>query len=197
MERVNGYGFFANHFLVLPNKEYVNNLRNYEYSDDSESSVLFKSFFEANKALSDEELLEKINIERTYLVRGIDKNGPKPPYESVYSGRPQGDTVLELAEFYSKAGFAMSENLREAADYIGVELSFMQQLCMQEENGEDTLELQYEFFTKHLGKWGKEFATDILKNARTDFYGAVGTMLYDFLDEEEEAVVDNYQKAEA
>ncbi len=40
-----------------------------------------------------EDLLTEISVDRTYLLRGLSQNGPRPPYESVYVGEAAQDEI--------------------------------------------------------------------------------------------------------
>ncbi|MFN7250436.1 MAG: molecular chaperone [Anaerobacillus sp.] len=98
-----------------------------------------------------------------------------PPYSSIYleSGRQlQGESTRYAEEIYREAGITMSEDFKDVADHIKVELEFVYFLYFQYV---ETNELRYlntltKFNHSHLSKWISPFKEQIQNRAKLDFY---------------------------
>jgi TorA maturation chaperone TorD len=86
----------------------------------------------------------------------------------------------------------MDESIKNAPDHLGVELSFLSELCEREasalENGDEdgakaTRELAASFMKDHPGRWATDFADEMLKFATTDFYRGIAYLLKSFVTE--------------
>ena len=190
--RSDSYNFFASLLLTLPDKDFVRKIRGLALPDDGVPALL-KKYIEETKNLSDEEVLQEIAVDRTYLLRGLTENGPRPPYESLYLRVSPSETIGGVNVFYANNNYAVSPDIHEPGDYIGVELSFMKELCLLEASSDGELKSGYlsrqkEFYEKHLGRWIKDWAREIITYAKTDFYRAIGHMLKDFIAEEEQVL---------
>ncbi len=116
----------------------------------------------------------------TRLFRGVDKNGPPPPYESVYlDGRMQTKSSREVHHLFSRSGIRIPEEWHQPADYIGVELDFMRLLCEREGHHckedqlkvlQEVLEEERAFLENHLCVWVPVFCKRMLKEAREKYF---------------------------
>jgi len=106
-----------------------------------------------------------------------------PPYGSVYleDGKFMGDSTLAARDLYLQEGLDIV--LKDAPDHIGVELEFMYFLALKEaearadadpEQAACLRDEQASFLQTHLGAWVEALADNIERNARTEFYKAIG-----------------------
>jgi TorA maturation chaperone TorD len=126
----------------------------------------------------DDEVLTELSVDRTKILRGTGHPDLKPPYEGLYKeGRDVGQSLLEVKRCYREAGILPDETVHEPPDYICVELDFMRQLCLNEQDQwrseGDVLKViatEEMFLTEHLGSWVGEFCQQVERHALTDFY---------------------------
>jgi putative dimethyl sulfoxide reductase chaperone len=125
---------------------------------------------------------------------------PAYPYESVHTSPERllmQQARAEVRQAYVAAGLTRSDGCREPEDHIALEMEFMRHLCsctvaaLQQGNPEPArmhLQRQRQFLERHLLAWGPKFCEDVVRNATTDFYRAVGCLLRDFLRFEKEMI---------
>ena len=197
-EQIESYNFFASLFFNLPDKEFVEKILSQDYSDDAPGMVLMKSYKESVKDKDIEEIVKEIAVDRTYLMHGLYRDGPRPPYESVYfvpvynefalrgeipeeAQEKRMSNMRSLKAVYRSAGLKVEKSAHQPADYLGLELIFMEELYKQ---GEDTFAKRQEFINNHLGRFGIAFAEEMIKFAKTDFWRGIAYLLKAFLEEE-------------
>ena len=178
--RADSYNFFASIFLNLPDEEFIHKIRALKLSGTN-ALDLWEKYINESVNLSDGEMLQEILIDRTYLIRGLSQEGPRPPYESLYMGGAFKEILSSINVFYARNNYIVSPEVREPGDYIGIELSFMKALCLDGE----ICALQKEFYQKHLGRWAQDCAKEIIRFAKTGFYKSIGQMLLEFIAEED------------
>lgn len=198
-ERLASYNLFSYLFLTLPDEEFVRSIFDIQLGqlieiEGQQGIKLIKGYITSCQFKSTDAVLQELAIDRTHLLRGITKDGPLPPYESLYLRESPQDTIGSLNIFYYQENFTVSNDIHESSEYLGIELSFMKELCskelsaLQESHSEGKLEyikyLQQDFLTHHLGRWAGLFAEEMIKSARTDFFRGLGYLLQDFIAEE-------------
>ena len=186
-ERIDSYNLFAFIFLTLPDEKFINNILSLDLPDGMGEGIShLKYFIDKSRDADINELLAAISVDRTYLIRGLTQSGPRPPYESVYVNHAAHEIIGQLNVTYAEIGYSIAEGVHEPSDYIGVELSFMKELCVREleTSDENMRTLQKAFFEKHLGRWAQDLAREFITKAQTDLYRAIGYMLNDFINEE-------------
>jgi TorA maturation chaperone TorD len=117
---------------------------------------------------------------------------PCPPYESVYRkdrplmerGLVMGPSVADVKAMYLKGGLEISKNFRDLPDHMSVELEFMAYLCSTESSSEKLVDLEREFFNKHIRVWYRDFLNCIIANTKSPFYLKLAHELEEFLNEE-------------
>lgn len=205
INRLESYHLLAFFFLALPDQEFVVKVMNAGFDQSFKEEIigsdvfrgfqLLEKFILANKLKTLDAVLLDISIDRTQLLRGLSEEGPRPPYESVYLQKPPQKVLAELIKMYGQADYAVRLEGHESPEQIGIELSFMAELCQKEKvilekDGEESEELQKvrtlqaNFMQNHLGKWSDLYADEMYKFARTDFYRGVALILKGFLTEE-------------
>lgn len=200
--RAVGYRAFASYFLDLPTADMITAYREFakENADASLGAQTIARFFELRANDTENDILTAVSVDRTYLVRGTTKKGPKPPYGSMYlslaeagKGAQAGSDMLLLKAAYRDAGLALSTFVHEPPDYMGVELVFMAALlerASEELEAGDalsaakTLGRAESFFLVHLEPLARAYASEALSLAKTGFCAGIMELLCEFVDEE-------------
>ncbi len=207
--RASFYSFVNLHFLELPDELFAASLREAAFISALESlgqshevhreitkgASLMRNYLNETESLSHRELAKQLGMDRTRLYRGVSPTyGPVPPYEALWIGKDRNADVLpELAGIYQASGFGLQEDVKERLDYIGIQLSYMEQLVTKEseareaghkEEAQGILDREKAFLQDHLGQWTPGFVTSALEHARTDFYRGHLRMLQGFIEQE-------------
>ncbi|MFT7004127.1 MAG: TorA maturation chaperone TorD [Sulfurimonas sp.] len=187
-EQANLYNFFASFFLELPNNELVKKMRQFESMEATdEGTKLLKQYALSKKGVNDEIVLEELAIDRTYLMRGTTKVGPRPPYELVYANgeykEESDEALVEITKIYQKFGMKIVSSTNDRPDFLGIELAFMAKFCDQD----DSKEIQKSFLINHLGNFSLQYSEEVLKFSRTDFYKGIALLLAEFIRAEVQA----------
>jgi TorA maturation chaperone TorD len=157
---------------------------------------LLSSYQSTFQGKIDEDILTELSVDRTRILRGAGHPDLKPPYEGLYNRRKaMGESVLEIIRFYRTAGLLPDMSNQESADYLFVELDFMKQLCLREQEKwlddgglKETLKHEEKFLEEHLGSWAGDFCCAVEKHASTDFYRGFSLILDGFLTMDKEWV---------
>jgi len=188
--RAEAYGSLVGVFSSLPDKNLLmrikgnglDELLNAFYERDRsrfKSGVdHVKSYCVSVGTKHDDGVLNELSVDRTRILRGTGNTGLQPPYEGVYKGRKNtGTSALQVKKFYRRAGLIPDETVPEPPDYLCVELDFMRQLCLREQeqwsshvNVKNTILLEETFLREHLGSWLGEFCSQAQRDALTGFY---------------------------
>lgn len=159
-------------------------------NDRLNSGIQFLTSYQSSiEGRMDEEVLTELSVDRTRILRGTGHSDLKPPYEGLYRQKKgMGDSVLEIRNFYRRAGFLPDDSNQEAADYLFVELDFMKQLCLREQEQwthdgglAETIAQEGDFLEDHLGQWVGDFCDAVDKNALTHFYRGFSLILDGFV----------------
>lgn len=144
-----------------------------------------------------DEYVENLEADYASLFLGVGRY-PAHPYESVYLSREgiiMGESRDEVLRIYFREGIQKTDWFKEPEDHIAVELEFMAFLCLRLQEALNCgtrdmrlrlIEVQREFFEKHLQSWVPVFCENIVKNAsRYGFYQAMAdiTRRYILLEE--------------
>ena len=168
--------------------EFLAFMRRYGGSKDPELSRGAQTvlrYLESIGAESEEKALSELSVDRTRLLRSTDQSDIRPPYEGLYrKDKSGGGAPLKVKQFYRQAGLLPSENVQESPDYLCLELDFMARLCAREKedrsagrSAADTVRLEREFITEHLGNWVEYFCEKAAQSARTEFFRGFLIML--------------------
>ncbi|MEM1717588.1 MAG: molecular chaperone TorD family protein [Candidatus Bathyarchaeia archaeon] len=154
--------------------------------------------------------LKEENIEKAILELAVDYanlflgvgyahgKGIAHPSESVYiKGYLYSNLSEKVFEEYLEEGLVKSPDFKEPEDHIALELHFMAHLCrkaivsLESGRSQDLLKYlkkQKAFMLEHLLRWAPKLAEDIIENANTLFYRAIGKILKEFLRMEEKSI---------
>jgi TorA maturation chaperone TorD len=199
------YDLLSAFYLTLPDQKMVNGIFDpdfekelsavvsaFENGEMQEGLKLIANFVSCFKNQPQEEILRRIAVDRTRLLRGIsEKDSPPPPYESVYRGEwLWSHSTTEVSRFYCKLGVTLPEAWIESPDYLGIELDFMRLLCQSEEeawrNDQPEKALEHlgkgmDFLKDHLLKWVDQFCEKMYEVADLDFYKGLAKLTSGFL----------------
>ena len=204
-ERLDAYTFFSGLFMNLPDEQFArmaldfgNATEDGTAPDDADRA--FSAFSNASAHQPIDSVLTDLAVDRTQLVRGVNEEGIRAPYESLYLAAKSETTTLSVVEAYRRAGLSVSPTAKDSPEFIGCEMGFMAELCRREADAiasanpmvaEESHSLQKEFFGTHLGRWAGTYAEQMVKFAKTDFFRGIGYLLLDFLKEEKQGFAEN------
>jgi putative dimethyl sulfoxide reductase chaperone len=115
-----------------------------------------------------------------------------PPYESFYRdrGRIMGDSTMAVLRCYHESGFDISDECRDVADHVSLELDFLAKLSELElaalERGdhaaaEEIRRKHDRFLTEHLLCWLPSFIEAVAEGAELPYYPAVCMLLNEYI----------------
>jgi len=154
---------------------------------------LIASFVATFREQPEEEVLRRVSIDRTRLLRGVGpEHSPPPPYESVYrEGRLWGKSTVEVSQTYGRLGIKLPEAWTEPPDYIGIELDFMRLICLREkeawqagsaDKAVEYLEAGRDFLKKHIVLWVPGFCEEMYNRAELNFYKGIAQLTRGFVE---------------
>jgi TorA maturation chaperone TorD len=148
------------------------------------------------------ELLEDLAVEYTRLFLGPGKH--VSPHESVHHQREDGqwgnlwgESTAEVKRFIEATGLDYKDAFKGLPDHISVELEFMQQLTLREEQAwkdEDTdkavacRQVEKKFIEEHLIRWIPNFCDKVIQEAELPFYHAMAALTRSFIEFEMEEI---------
>jgi TorA maturation chaperone TorD len=154
----------------------------------------------------EEELLDELAVEYAGLFLG--PGGHISPHESVHHQRDDGqggllwgESTAEVKKFIESTGLSYNSEYSGLPDHISVELEFMQQLTLREEQawGEededgalDCLKFEKKFIEDHLIHWIPIFCEKVIEVAELPFYREVAALTKNFIEFEKEEI-DRYR----
>ena len=194
-QRMESYGFLSDMFLSMLDETVTSNILKLEITQHADSPGMqqIDAFISQHRTDKIENVLQKLAIDRARLFRGVNTDGFRPPYESLYLRQPPQDIIGSLNQFYAKIDCRVSNDINESPEQIGVEFSYMQELCKRElgaieggllEQVEKYRGLQQSFLQQHLGRWAGLFAQEMEGYAQTDFYRGIGLLIQELIEEE-------------
>jgi TorA maturation chaperone TorD len=150
----------------------------------------------------EEELLDDLAVEYARLFLG--PGGHISPHESVQhqkgdgqSGLLWGESTAEVKRFIESTGLSYDPEYKGLPDHISVELEFMQQLTLREEQAWrdededgalDCLKTEKKFIEEHLVRWVPVFCDKVIKEAELPFYREMAVLTKNFIEFERQEV---------
>ncbi len=148
------------------------------------------------------ELLEDLAVEYTRLFLGPGKH--ISPHESVHhqredgqNGKLWGASTVETKKFIESLGLSYKPEYTGLPDHISVELEFMQQITLREEQAwaegdKNTalkcLKKEKEFIEEHMARWIPSFCEKVIQEAELPFYHEVAALTKKFIEFENEEI---------
>jgi TorA maturation chaperone TorD len=194
-QRMESYGFLSDMFLSMLDETVTSNILKLDITQHADSPGMqqIDEFISQHRTDKIENVLQKLAIDRARLFRGVNTDGFRPPYESLYLRQPPQDIIGSLNQFYARIDCRVSNDINESPEQIGVELSYMQALCKKEletlgnglvDEAQVFNRLQQSFLKQHLGRWAGLFALEMLRQAETSFYRGIAMLIQELFDDE-------------
>jgi len=116
---------------------------------------------------TEDELLEKLQVEYTRLFVTAFPEVIAPPYKSYYlENELYGKASGEITEVYHENEFKISSEIKEPADHLALELEFLYRISESGKPGS----LEIEFIRKHILSWLEKFSVRVDEHASLPFY---------------------------
>ena len=141
------------------------------------------------------ELLEDLAVEYTRLFLGPGNH--VSPHESVHHQREDGQwgnlwgaSTADVKNFIETTGLSYSDDFKGMPDHITVELEFMQQLTLHEEQAwkeEDAdkatafRNVEKKFIEEHLIRWIPTFCENVIQEAELSFYREIASLTQKYI----------------
>ncbi|MBW1699275.1 MAG: molecular chaperone TorD family protein [Deltaproteobacteria bacterium] len=165
----------------------------------SDSGIrLEKGFFDKPEA----QLLEDLAVEYAKLFLGPGKH--VSPHESVHHQREDGkwgqlwgESTVEVKKFIESTGLHYQPEYKGLPDHISVELEFMQQLTLREEQAWEESDregavfcrkIEKKFIEDHLSQWIPPFCEKVMDEAQLPFYRELAAFTRKFIEFEKQEV---------
>ncbi|MEL7564361.1 MAG: molecular chaperone TorD family protein [Dehalobacterium sp.] len=170
------YHMLAGFFGHVPDGGLIDGIKSSCFQGLLESCIGSRGIFFNMEPGEEKEILEKISVDRTRIVRVPGNMALKPPYEGLYKRDESfGIVVLNVKRIYRDAGLMPESTVHESPDFLGIELDFMRKMCLREQAqwciGEtplDTIGIQEKFLKEHLNSWVKDYCRQAEKQASTN-----------------------------
>ena len=125
--------------------------------------------------------VETLRTAYTHLFRGINRDDPDPPYESMYAGGGgfYSETTTEIRQGYRWAGVAVDPTAgNEPPDHIGLELQFLGELVAMDDADMDDAEpdvadAKWWLVNEHLMEWVPSYLAQIQQADPQDYYAGL------------------------
>ena len=198
--RSNIYGFLA----AVYRQEVTSDLLE-KFKDPQFLGVLSDLGIKLNNTLlknPEAELLEDLAVEYARLFLGPGKH--ISPHESVHhqredgqNGKLWGASTVEIKKFIESLGLSYKPEYTGLPDHISVELEFMQQITLREEQAwaegdKNTalkcLKKEKEFIEEHMARWIPSFCEKVIQEAELPFYHEVAALTKKFIEFENEEI---------
>jgi TorA maturation chaperone TorD len=199
-QRSNIYGLLAAVFRREMTSDLLKQIK-----DPGFLGVLSNLGIELNNGLfqkPEQELLEDLAVEYARLFLGPGKH--ISPHESVHHqgddaqwGQLWGQSTVEVKKFIEFSGLHYKSEYTGLPDHISVELEFMQQVTLREEQAwaeedKDTalscLKNEKKFIEEHLARWIPSFCEKVIQEAELPFYHEVAALTKKFIEFEDEEI---------
>lgn len=148
----------------------------------------------------EKELLEDLAVEYAHLFLGPGKH--VSPHESVHhkkegahSGQLWGESTAEVKKIIESSGLEYKTEYTGLPDHISVELEFMQQVILREEQAwqDDDKETallcqknEKKFVDEHLSRWIPDFCEKVIEAAELPFYREMAQLTRNFIEFEKQ-----------
>ena len=188
------YGFLAAIYRQEVSSDLLQQIKDPQFL-----GVLTKLGIELNNGLfkkPEKELLEDLAVEYARLFLGPGKH--ISPHESVHhkmegvqSGQLWGELTAEVKKIIESSGLEYKTEYTGLPDHISVELEFMQQVILREEQAWQAddkdmvllcLENEKKFIKEHLVRWVPIFCEKVIQEAELPFYREMAGLTKKFIE---------------
>lgn len=211
-ERANTYGLLARLYREEVDEAEINELRRMKFPTATGSADVdegYRMLYDYLKtAWGDTPTELAIDYVRTFIGHGVNGYSAAYPFESVYTSERRLLMQEARAEVLAtlRANNLKRGEWTEGEDHIGLELEFMQILCLRtvdalEAQDEDEavrqLEIQRDFMRDHLLNWMPMLVGDMQKFAQTKFYKGLGKLSLGYVEADAAIVAELLEDGEA
>lgn len=178
--------FLSEVFLTLPTEDYLRSLAAVDWHAlPLKGSALIGAWLDESRDRTEDALLD-LGRDRSALVRSMGPRAIEPPYESLYRKTAVNASIGSLNRFYADEEYRVSDNVRDTADQLGVELAFAallhDKMLLALKEGDEAEaqridEVRASFERTHLGQWAGTYAIAMEAAAQTDFYRGVAQLI--------------------
>ena len=192
------YGFLAAIYRQEVSSDLLQQIR-----DSRFMGVLTELGVELNNGFfkkPEKELLDALSVEYARLFLGPGKH--ISPHESVHHKRDDGQwgqlwgkSTAEVKKIIESSGLEYKTEYTGLPDHISVELEFMQQVILREEQAwqdEDNetallcLENEKNFVNEHLFRWIPDFCEKVIEATESSFYREMARLTRSFIEFEKQ-----------
>jgi TorA maturation chaperone TorD len=198
-QRSNIYGLLASVYRQEVNADLLHQVKDPQFLGVlSDLGIQLRSDFLQKP---EEDMLDDLAVEYAGLFLG--PGGHISPHESVHhqrgdgSGLLWGESTAEVKRFIESTGLSYDSEYKGLPDHISVELEFMQQLTLREEQAWkdededgalDCLKTEKKFIEEHLVRWVPAFCDNVIKVAELPFYRKIAALTKNFIEFERQEV---------
>ena len=184
-QRARVYDRIIGNLMTLPSPAFVEGIRSQEYKLFLEKyaaleqpalkkgCVAVLAFLAESGQWGESEMIERMAVDRTRLIRAPFAKAYPPPYENQYGSGKASSDHLTLTQLYRSYGYALDDDT-DTVDFFAIELDFLRMLIIKmEENPEQIavlLQAQLDFIQNRPGAWIKTYVEKASPHAETDFY---------------------------
>ncbi len=197
-QRSDIYGFLAMVYRQEVNSDFLEQIKDPRFLGVlSDLGIQFDDdFFEK----PEKELLEDLAVEYARLFLGPGRH--ISPHESIHHekdnskwGQLWGDATVEVKKFIETTGLDYQPDYKGLPDHISVELEFMQQLTLREEQAwgdSDTdgaaycRKIEEKFIEEHMVPWVPAFCEKVMQEAELPFYKNLAAITRNFIEFEKD-----------
>jgi len=188
------YGFLAEIYRQEVSSDLLQQIKDPQFL-----GVLTKLGFELNNGFfkkPEKELLDALAVEYARLFLGPGKH--VSPHESVHHKRDDGQwgqlwgaSTAEVKNTIESSGLEYKTEYTGLPDHISVELEFMQQVILREEqawqdNDKETAllcqENEKKFVDEHLARWVPDFCNKVIQDAELPLYREMAKLTKNFIE---------------
>ena len=198
-QRSNVYGLLASVYRQEVNADLLHQVKDPQFLGVlSDLGIQLSSDFLQRP---EEEVLDELAVEFAGLFLG--PGGHISPHESVHhqrgdgSGLLWGESTAEVKRFIESTGLSYDPEYKGLPDHISVEIEFMKQLTLREEQAWrdededgalDCLKTEKKFIEEHLVRWVHAFCDKVIKEAELPFYREMAALTKNFIEFERQEV---------
>ena len=199
-QRSDIYGFLAMVYRQEVTSDFLKQIKDPRFLGVlSDSGIPFDDDFLLKP---EKELLEDLAIEYTRLFLGPGRH--VSPHESIHHekdnskwGQLWGDSTVEVKKFIETTGLKYQTDYTGLPDHISVELEFMQQLTLREEQAWEDEDregaascrnIEKKFIQEHMVSWIPIFCEKIMQEAEFSFYRDLAAFTREFIQFEQNEV---------
>jgi len=193
-QRSDVYGLLATVYRQEVSKDFLREMKDPQLL--GVLSELGMAWAEEISQKPEEELLDDLAVEYARLFLGPGKH--ISPHESVWEqrkggqrGQLWGESTVEVKRLVESVGLHCAPEYSGLPDHLSVELEFMQQMTLREEQAwqegdKETalhcLRIERKFLEEHLSCWIPVFCEEVMTEAELPFYSDMAALTRNYIE---------------